>query len=187
MKFPVSSLTLLFLSAVSFDTIVASNSISFLGDEYPFIAGESKENRSPCPALNVIANYGLIPRDGMEVSLDEAGEALSLVFGIELNSVMAAVIGAVQNNNMITINATHFNLFDTYGHNRAEHDASLFNPDNYFEENADFSEELFEELFDMVEDKNMATRAEIIAFRQQRILHSRMNNPEVQLPRKWLF
>ena len=49
-----------------------SSSASTLADpsQYLYESPKPTDSRSPCPALNVLANHGYIPRDGKNVSLD---------------------------------------------------------------------------------------------------------------------
>ena len=50
-----------------------------------FVAADDVEGsvRSPCPALNTLANHGFINRDGKNVDLDDLANALELVFRLD--------------------------------------------------------------------------------------------------------
>jgi hypothetical protein len=47
--------------------------------------------RSPCPALNALANHGYIPRDGADVSLDEFLDSIDEVFNVDSNLIQPLV------------------------------------------------------------------------------------------------
>mmetsp|Transcript_42195 Transcript_42195/g.101517 ORF Transcript_42195/g.101517 Transcript_42195/m.101517 type:complete len:88 (+) Transcript_42195:209-472(+) len=47
-----------------------------------YIKGESVLNRSPCPAINTVANHGFVNRDGTGVLSTDLAEALTLVSGL---------------------------------------------------------------------------------------------------------
>lgn len=47
---------------------------AFLTEEdYPFQAPGPEDLRSPCPALNSMANHGILPRDGRNIDLATLG------------------------------------------------------------------------------------------------------------------
>ncbi|RLN65632.1 hypothetical protein BBP00_00002749 [Phytophthora kernoviae] len=79
--------------------------------------------RSPCPAMNSLANHGYLPRDGKNITVDQAVAVVMDKFNIAED--LAAVMGGLSPD-----------LFDLNGlskHNdQVEHDASLARIDSYF-------------------------------------------------------
>ena len=97
--------------------------------------------------INTLANDGVIPRDGRNVSVAEFALAMQDVFGIS-NTFITHLVNQSKKAGLFTsISATTaqakstvtsttgetFNLFDLYEHNVVEHDASLVRQNKYFE------------------------------------------------------
>ncbi|KAJ7579290.1 heme-thiolate peroxidase [Mycena floridula] len=79
--------------------------------------------RSPCPALNTLANHGFLPRDGKNITATEFHDAIQAGYNIS-DDLVATLIGAgvacCTNANSSTIDLNKLAL-----HNAIEHDASL--------------------------------------------------------------
>ncbi|GMF13662.1 unnamed protein product [Phytophthora lilii] len=79
--------------------------------------------RSPCPAMNTLANHGYLPRDGKNITVDQALAVVMDKFNIAED--LASVMGGLSPN--------LFDLNDLSKHNdKIEHDASLARSDAYF-------------------------------------------------------
>ncbi|RLN92266.1 hypothetical protein BBJ28_00011513 [Nothophytophthora sp. Chile5] len=79
--------------------------------------------RSPCPAMNTLANHGYLPRDGKNITVDTALAVVMDKFNIAED--LAAVMGG--------LSPDLFDLNDLSAHNdQIEHDASLARSDAYF-------------------------------------------------------
>ncbi|EXX79003.1 hypothetical protein RirG_009780 [Rhizophagus irregularis DAOM 197198w] len=74
--------------------------------------------RSPCPALNCLANHGFLPRSGKDFSMSELIEALNKGFNT------SRAFASVQ-----TLGAFTMSLSDLQRHGILEHDASLSRQD----------------------------------------------------------
>ncbi|CAG8496545.1 9575_t:CDS:2 [Ambispora gerdemannii] len=96
------------------------------------------DQRSPCPALNVLANHGYIPRDGNNVTVQQIRDALDEHLGVSswFGSLMARVVMHKFGNN------GQLSLADLFEHNIIEHDASLTRNDKYFSTDANPSTQL---------------------------------------------
>lgn len=79
--------------------------------------------RGPCPGLNTLANYGLLPRDGMNIDLQSMISAFA-TFNGDPAFAQSLFEGALATN-VFTPNATTFSLHDLRIHDHVEHDASL--------------------------------------------------------------
>ncbi|KAL8666615.1 MAG: hypothetical protein Q9168_007449 [Polycauliona sp. 1 TL-2023] len=98
--------------------------------------------RSPCPAVNALANHGYLPRNGLNVSLEQfiAGFDESLNFDAEF--VVFAV--DVYTNFTTTGNNNTLNLNDLDHHAiPGEHDGSLSRNDIYFGDNHSFNKKIW--------------------------------------------
>ncbi|KAF2000744.1 Cloroperoxidase [Amniculicola lignicola CBS 123094] len=83
--------------------------------------------RSPCPALNSLANHGLIPRDGKDISAPQVIKGLNegMNVSMEVATMLArAALGLSSNPS-----SGKFSLCDLGKHNAIEHDGSLSRED----------------------------------------------------------
>lgn len=79
--------------------------------------------RSPCPALNTLANHGYLPRNGQNISLAQLTDTIMAKFNMD-TSVAALLVSQIP--------SFPFNLDILSTHNTLEHDASLVHTDAYF-------------------------------------------------------
>ncbi|KAF8548693.1 Cloroperoxidase [Imleria badia] len=100
------------------------------GSNNAFCPPQPGDRRSPCPALNALANHGFLPRDGMNIgpfaiyrALRE-GYQLSMFLAFFLTFSGWAILGQLRK----------MSLWDLSRHNCIEHDASLFHVDAHGEE-----------------------------------------------------
>jgi hypothetical protein len=94
--------------------------------DHPFVAAGEGDHRSPCPALNSLANHGFINHNGQGILSTDLSAALSEVYHTSLPINTVLLTGGVA--------LSHINLFDVdlaqLGlHNGIEHDASLGHAD----------------------------------------------------------
>lgn len=98
--------------------------------------------RGPCPMMNTLANHGFIPRDGRNITKENAiaGLGAGLNFGPDLVTIMfdQAIIANPEPN------ATFFTLDQLNVHNLLEHDASLSRTDDFFGNNHVFNQTVFD-------------------------------------------
>lgn len=92
--------------------------------------------------MNTLANHGFLPRDGRNITRENAVAALvnGLNFDSELANIMweQAIIANPEPN------ATYFTLDNLNRHNVLEHDASLSRSDAYFGDNHVFNQSIFD-------------------------------------------
>ncbi|KAL1856286.1 hypothetical protein Daus18300_010859 [Diaporthe australafricana] len=105
-------------------------------------AGGADDFRGPCPMMNTLANHGFLPRDGRNITRENAIHALGngISFDAELAGIMwdQAVIANPEPN------ATFFTLDNLNRHNVLEHDASLSRSDAFFGNNHVFNQSVFD-------------------------------------------
>jgi len=94
-------------------------------DSHEWRPQQPGEVRSPCPALNTLANHSYLPHDGKQLNSTILIRALEQGYG--LSSVLAhiLVIGGIA----LLQQLGNFDLSDLARHNRIEHDASLVHDD----------------------------------------------------------
>ncbi|KAI0650304.1 Cloroperoxidase [Trametes meyenii] len=93
--------------------------------DHPYSPATPGDSRSPCPALNALANHGYLPRDGRNLSPSQLAHAIEHVYG--LSPLFAALLsyGGV----MRCGTRGKLNLHDLAVHNLVEHDGSLVHAD----------------------------------------------------------
>ncbi|KAJ3413822.1 hypothetical protein HDV05_007422 [Chytridiales sp. JEL 0842] len=98
----------------------------------------STDFRSPCPGLNIIANYGVVPRSGRGLTMNNVPQAFETLLNVAppvsirlLTAALAADNDPVNNFGVRTPSSPEgiLNLNDTIKHGRVEHDGSLSRPD----------------------------------------------------------
>jgi hypothetical protein len=91
-----------------------------------YCPAQKGDSRSPCPALNTMANHGYIPRDGRKISAQQVTNGLKACYG--LSSPLAyflAYVGFMA----ISKFGRRVDLFELGQHGRVEHNASLAHHD----------------------------------------------------------
>ncbi|KAH8828992.1 Chloroperoxidase [Flagelloscypha sp. PMI_526] len=94
-------------------------------DGHPFAPAGSGDSRSPCPALNALANHGYINHSGQNIGFSDLMGALQEVYNIDMP--LALVLAGSQVTTGISFNG--LDLHQLAKHNRIEHDASLGHED----------------------------------------------------------
>lgn len=112
-------------------------------DVYTWLPPSPADRRSPCPMLNALANHGFLPRNGVNVSMDDLVTGLSE--SINLAAAATEFVGAKALTASTTGNASTFNLDDLDTHHILEHDASLSRNDIYFGDNHSFNKTIWDQ------------------------------------------
>src|SRR4051812_19538700 len=68
--------------AATFSATVAS-AVSVMQIPHPYIPPGSGDYRSPCPALNTLANHGYLPRTGLHWEAEAVAKVLHNIYNIE--------------------------------------------------------------------------------------------------------
>jgi len=96
------------------------------GKTYDFCPPQHRDARSPCPALNALANHGYLPRDGKNISAWDIVRALK--DGYNLSTVLACLLSFA--GILLLGQFKRISLTDFARHNLIEHDASLVHRDD---------------------------------------------------------
>ncbi|KAI0259994.1 Cloroperoxidase [Gloeopeniophorella convolvens] len=95
-----------------------------------YIPPREDDSRCSCPALNAMANHGIISRDGRNISFREVTDTVrstynfSPTFCLFVPRYIAHILGR-------SYKTGHLDLADIDVHNGIEHDASLFRRDTF--------------------------------------------------------
>ncbi|KAI9441393.1 Cloroperoxidase [Lactarius indigo] len=94
-------------------------------DTHEWIPKQPGDVRSPCPALNTLANHGYLPHDGKQLTAPILIHALQEGYGLSTPLAHFLVHGGI----FLLGQTGAFGLNDLARHNRIEHDASLVHDD----------------------------------------------------------
>ncbi|KAI0068697.1 Cloroperoxidase [Artomyces pyxidatus] len=96
-----------------------------MSDSHEWIPAGPGDSRSPCPALNSLANQGYLPRDGKNITIPFLVGVLRNVYQVSFPFAVALAVGGAT----MCGNGYKFDLHDLALHNKIEHDASLTHAD----------------------------------------------------------
>ncbi|GAB7325084.1 hypothetical protein MBLNU13_g09174t1 [Cladosporium sp. NU13] len=135
------------------------------------------DSRSPCPALNAIANHGFIKRSGKNVNLPEI--ILGLFFGLGVSPEVSGVIGALGMASSSKPLTLGFDLHDLSKHMFAiEHDCSFSRQDALIGDNNAFNQELWEVALAKINGSKHVNPIEIGRAKSARIQDALRRNPQ---------
>lgn len=91
--------------------------------DYTFKPAGPTDSRSPCPALNALANHSILPHDGRNMSILQVTRAIKQVYNLSFPLALLLTLGGF----LLCGHAFHtkLHLHDLAKHNKVEHDASL--------------------------------------------------------------
>ncbi|KAK1940070.1 Aromatic peroxygenase [Phytophthora citrophthora] len=133
-----------------------------------FKDSSAKYHRSPCPALNVLANHGYIPRDGKVITPRLLQKSLVKVYN--LDPTLAEFL--------VSTLPDQFTLADLGVHNFVEHDASLIHDDSWTGgDPSSINTTLAANLLSRGDKDHRLTRTTLASFRREREVSSAANTP----------
>ncbi|TPX56747.1 hypothetical protein CcCBS67573_g09318 [Chytriomyces confervae] len=143
-------------------------------------------SRSPCPALNTLANHGILPRDGKLITAEMLVKAVKATFNIDPSTLIDTVFpvksaACVRKADQVNADGVDcINLADLAMHSAhsLEHDVSLTRNDKFFGDNAAPVKELVEALISESTDGDVVSAADLTRHRLNRYNHSKQHNPE---------
>jgi len=134
----------------------------------------SGDMRSPCPALNTLANHGFLPRNGMNITRSNLTSALENVYNISSILANTLAIGAIS----VDGENSQISLDELDKHGTIEHDASMTRLDTYFGDNHSLNPDLFNGLLNATTDGAVLTESDFAAYQSIRQADSKANNPD---------
>ncbi|KAM0230521.1 hypothetical protein ACHAP5_011357 [Fusarium lateritium] len=139
-------------------------------------APASSDRRSPCPMVNSLANHGYLPRNGLNISLDDL--IVAFADAVNLDPAATTLVG---NKALTTGNNVTFDLDDLKKHGIIEHDGSLSRSDIYFGDNISFNETIWESTAAHFTESTISIKTAAKA-RKDRLEAAAAINPEFSLP-----
>ncbi|KAM0338179.1 hypothetical protein ACHAPU_011429 [Fusarium lateritium] len=139
-------------------------------------APTSSDRRSPCPMLNAVTNHGYLPRNGLNISLDDLIVAFTDV--VNLDPAATTLVGSKA---LKTGDGVTFNLDDLKMHGVLEHDGSLSRADTYSGDASSFNETIWKQTSSHFNESTISIQTAAIA-RKERLSAAAAANPEFDLP-----
>jgi len=138
--------------------------MQLLDNEY--IKASESDSRSPCPALNALANHGILPRDGRNISAFQLMGAIREHYHVSLPmAFLLSFLGTFLCGRWFRVD-----LHDFARHNLIEHDASLTHrnamPGDLYAP-VDPDKELLDDLLD-VKNPEVLSFEDLVAVRARR-------------------
>ncbi|KAG6885218.1 hypothetical protein C0993_004778 [Termitomyces sp. T159_Od127] len=151
-----------------------------------YIPPKEGDSRCSCPALNAMANHGILPRNGKNISFKEMGSLINKTYNFAPTFCFFVPNYAA---NMLekNYNTDTFDLAELDLHNAIEHDASLVRQDLHFEPNqatihVPYVKELLESATGKDTDGNeVLTISDLSRVLSKRRAESRASNPKFSL------
>jgi hypothetical protein len=133
--------------------------------------------RSPCPALNALANHGVLPRDGHNLTVPMLVQALG--DGLNVSPEVATTLASIGVTLSQNPASGAFNLDDLNKHNAIEHDASLSRKDIDRGGNEKFDAQTFQQTVGFFKGASNIGLDDVAAARWGRVQDSKTRDPEV--------
>jgi len=110
--------------------------IEYSGSDYRFIAASATDKRSPCPALNSLANHGYLPRHGTDIPFIHFLHAVRTVYNLSLPFALFLSVGGYLTCAKLSLRKAWWPISWTIsladlserGWNKIAHEASLVHP-----------------------------------------------------------
>lgn len=100
-----------------------------IDDSHPYLPATPGDSRSPCPALNALANHGYLPHDGRSISPSQLVATIRQVYGLSWAFATLLSYGGVAKCGHADGLSLKLDLHDLAKHNVIEHDGSLVHDD----------------------------------------------------------
>jgi len=151
-----------------------------------YIPPKDGDSRCSCPALNTLANHGILPRDGKNISFKEMGAKVRSTYNFAPSFCFFVPNFAA---NMLKKNygKDTFDLVELDLHNGIEHDASLTREDSALvpsqgKPHIQFVDELLASASGKDKDGNpLLTLKDLAAYSSKRRVDAKDSNPEYTL------
>ncbi|KAJ7911850.1 Chloroperoxidase [Mycena leptocephala] len=176
----------LFRPNLKIGTVVPQGSPGAGGKWPEFVPPKEGDSRSCCPALNALANHGILPHDGRNIKFTEMTAAVRTSFNfaqtfcIFVPTFMAGVL-------LKNYKTDSCDLADVSLHNGIEHDASLTRQDYKYDPDQGkpylpFIEDLLASATGKDQDGNrILTEADLSRYSGKRRAEARATNPDFTL------
>ncbi|TFK40381.1 Chloroperoxidase [Crucibulum laeve] len=157
------------------------------GGQWPeYISPKEGDSRCSCPAINAMANHGILPRDGRNISFTELGKLIRATYNFS-PSFCFFVPNFAANMLKKSYRKDTFDLSELDLHNGIEHDGSLLREDSALvpdqgEPHIPFIKELLASATGKDKDGNpLLTPADLSRYSAKRRVDARATNPHFTL------
>lgn len=162
-----------FLTSVLALSATATAAASIFDDWHPAVKGDA---RSPCPALNSLANHGILPRDGRNLTVPLLVQKLN--DGLNVSAETATFLANAGLSLSPDPSSGAFDLDDLNKHNAIEHDASLSRKDKDLGGDEKFCQQVFDQTLSFYGGATEIGLKEVAAARWGRVKDSKVRNPK---------
>ncbi|KAF2216224.1 hypothetical protein CERZMDRAFT_109174 [Cercospora zeae-maydis SCOH1-5] len=133
--------------------------------------------RSPCPGLNSLANHGFLNRNGRNMTIPHLLEGMAAGLNIGPDFTVAiGGLGLLSSSNPLGVS---FDLPDLDQHNfPIEHDASLSRQDDFFGDDHDFNNDIWQQTLSFFDGSSMTSLLDAAEAIAGRTADSDARNPE---------
>ncbi|TMW64672.1 hypothetical protein Poli38472_011552 [Pythium oligandrum] len=139
----------------------------------------NKVRRSPCPAINTLANHGYIPRDGMDISTKALRDAVVKYYNID-EKYAQVLMDLFPDKSVLSLN-------ELSDHDVMEHDMSLVHADAFYDEDpATVDKDLQSDLFNHVGVSDAMESLFFARTRQRRLEACLAQNPKCDADNSYL-
>jgi len=161
----------------------APGKVTICGGSWPkYIPPTDKDSRCSCPALNALANHGILPRDGRKITFKQMNKVVgehynfASTFCWYVPNTIASILGRDYETGV-------FDLSDIDVHHGIEHDASFTRHDSHLSpDQSKPAADLIEELLASGTGENGAlTKKDIARFSAKRRVESRKTNGQYSM------
>lgn len=154
-------------------------------DRNRWIPPRHGDQRSPCPFLNTAANHGFLNRHGANIDISDMADKLEGLYNVAAEFLHRGPIKQMVDCNQTFVDkdgVMRFNLDVLFDDNCEEHEASMVREDSFFgfEKSRDIDDGLLNNLMRMNPGKKFLTFDNVMDFQADRIMTSRLANPETQ-------
>jgi len=167
--------------------MIVSDSYPGYGGKWPeFIPTKEGDIRCACPAINALANHGIIAHDGRNISFVDLARHPEATYNIA-PTFCHFILKFIARRMNKDYSKDIFDLPDLDAHNVIEHDGSLVRADVYFEsDTAKIATALVEDLLGHasgkdVDGKPVLTFSDLSEVLSQRLAECKLNNPEFSM------
>lgn len=150
-----------------------------------WIPARTSDQRSPCPFLNAAANHGFLNRNGTNIDVFDMADKLEAVYSVAAEFLHQGPIQQMMDCNQTYEDengVTRVDLDVLFDGKCEEHEASMVRPDSFFgfEKSKDIDDSLLNNLLRRNRGENFLTFNDVMDYQAERIMTSRMINPEIE-------
>ncbi|KAI0372443.1 chloroperoxidase-like protein [Pilatotrama ljubarskyi] len=162
--------------------VVQAGNPGFSGKWPEYNPPKDGDSRCSCPALNALANHGILPRDGRNITFKELGKVVRDIYNF---APTFGYLGPKHAADFLDRNywTDSFDLADLDAHNCIEHDASVTRADSYHQaDQGQIPRKLVEEVLSSGTGPNgQLTKPDLSRLMGKRRIEAKRANPKYSL------